>query len=157
MSASPIPFPLINGNRFSWASIVCSAIDEDLTGLRSISYKTNVARSEVRGAGRQRLGFTAGNVSHDASFSMLKEEWENFVSKLDSFGPYLDQVFDIVVTYTDDNNTTRTDFLVGCRIKGESDDRSNGTDGLEVKVDLDIMYLVKQGLNNDQFEGFVGQ
>lgn len=153
MAAIPVNNPIINGYRFSWASIVLSVAGSDQPGVKSISYKNAIARSEARGSGRQRLGMTAGNYTPEASFAMLLEEWENFKSTLDQSGPWMDQPFDITVSFTEGSNL-RVDVITGCRVKSEAKDYSNGTDALEVKVELDVSgTITSNGLNNPPFTG----
>jgi hypothetical protein len=156
MPLIPVSYPTVNGYRYSWASIVATiasgTVTQQLVGLKAISYSNSVARSEVRGEGRQRLGFTAGNVGSDCSFTILKEEWFNFIFALDQLGPYLDQPFDLAVSYSE-GAIVKTDTIVGCKIKKDAHDHSQGTDGLEVKVDLDITYILLDGITTP-FTGF---
>jgi Asp-tRNA(Asn)/Glu-tRNA(Gln) amidotransferase C subunit len=156
MAVVPLSYPLINGYRYSWASVAAilgaGSFTQELSGLKSINYATEVSRGEARGAGRQRLGWTAGNVAHTASLEMLKEEYMNLVEQLSAIGPFLDQVFDIPVSYTE-NGVTKTDKVVGCRIKKDAHDHAQGTDALVVKIDLDIMYVLPNGVTTP-FAGF---
>lgn len=134
-------YPLINGVRYSFASIEADVAGRTVLGMKEIAYTETLEPGEVRGTGSQLLGRTAGDYSVEPSMTMYREEWDDL---LDALGEgYLRKSFDVKVTYADEGAPTKTDRLVGCRIKSVEQSNSQGTDALEVKLDLHCMYLVR--------------
>lgn len=138
--------PLINGTKHQFASINVSIDGVEFNEFTKIDYKDNVERSRVEGNSRETLGFTKGGYKAEGSFSLILREFQNFIAFL---GPgYYDVVFDITVSYDDDDGGGMiTDEIIGCRIKEISKSGSKGTDALEVEVSLDVTKLRLGGLD----------
>jgi hypothetical protein len=142
-----ISYPLVNGKRLGWSriKIAVDKVGGEIFGFRAIMYKNAIERGKVRGHGRQVLGFTEGDLDSDASITMLEEEWRAFIAVLGS--GYMDVPFTTTVSYVLPDGTTTSDQLVGCLIKEDPHDHSQGVDGLEVSVPLDLLYVKVAGLN----------
>ena len=136
-------YPLINGLRYSWASVAIKLDSANQLGIKEISYSHSVDRGEVRGVGPQVIGHTRGEYKAEGSITFLKEEYDAFVAK--NGDGYMEKVFDISVSYAEIGNATVTDQLVGCRLSKAEKSPSAGTDALEVSCDLTILYLIENG------------
>jgi len=132
-------YPLINGHRYSYASIELDRNGKKFYGHKEISYSQDLEPGEVRGAHAQLLGRTKGELKAEGSLTTYLEEWQEL---LDSLGDgYMEQAFDITVSYAEDGRPTVTDKLRGCRIKKVEESHSQGTDGLTMKIDLHILWI----------------
>lgn len=134
-------YPLVNGVRYSFASIEFNIAGKIILGMKEIAYTETLEQGELRGTGSQVLGRTAGDYSVESSCTMYREEFDDL---LDTLGEgYLRKSFDVTVTYADEGAPTKTDKLVGCRIKSIEQSNSQGTDGLEVQLQFHVMYLLR--------------
>ena len=134
-------YPLVNGVRYSFASIELVVAGKRILGAKEIAYTETLEPGEIRGTSSQILGRTAGDYSVEGSCTLYREEWDDL---LDTLGEgYLRKSFDVTVTYADEGAPTKTDNLVGCRIKSVEQSNSQGTDGLEVQLQLHVMYLLR--------------
>lgn len=132
-------YPLINGHRYSYASIEADVNGKKFYGHREISYSQDLEPGEVRGAHSQLLGRTKGELKAEASLTTYMEEWKEL---LDALGDgYMEKSFDITVSYAEDGRPTVTDKLRGCRIKRVEESHSQGTDALAVKIDLHVLWI----------------
>lgn len=140
-----IPYPLINGVRYSYSSIKLTVNGKQIVGHKEVSYKQSKEPGHVRGAHPEKLGRTQGDLENEASLSLYEEEWNEL---LDALGDgYMDKVFDITVVYATNEDVTRiaTDKILGCQIKDIDKSRSQGNEGLEVKLELDVMEIHLNG------------
>jgi hypothetical protein len=143
----------VNGYYPSFVSIGVSIGGYDAgADLTAISYKDNVDRGEVRGAARQVLGRTRGDYKCEGSIEMLLAAYKAMRARLGN--RFYDEVFTITVNVAEDDTAPiTTDELIRCRFKGRDHDHKQGTEGLSIKIDLDI-----DGLVEDQqlpYEGFL--
>jgi hypothetical protein len=136
-------YPLVNGTRYDWAAASFKFGGSNEYGLKEISYTDTMERGDVRGVGPQIIGHTRGEYKAEASFVMLKEEFDAMVAK---FGDgWMEVSFDISVSYAATGNATTTDKIVGCKISKVESNPSQGTDALEVSCDLTVMYVIRNG------------
>ena len=138
----PTPkYPLVIVVRDSFASIELVVACKRILGAKESAYTETLEPGEIRGTSSQILGRTAGDYSVEGSCTLYREEWDDL---LDTLGEgYLRKSFDVTVTYADEGAPTKTDKLVGCRIKSVEQSNSQGTDGLEVQLQLHVMYLLR--------------
>lgn len=145
--ADPV-YPLVNGNRYSWASIEIVINGLRFRGFKEISYSNGLEPGEMRGQGVQKLGRTRGELKPEASITIFLQEYMLLIAALAPTGEgYLETEFDITVSYSDRNQPIITDTLVGCRLKKPDRSASQGTDALAVKCDLDLMFVKENGLS----------
>lgn len=137
-------YPLINGNRYSWASVRIRVGSTEYMDVTEISYSHTMERGTVRGVGAQKLGMTRGEYDAEASITFLKEGFDQLVEALGE--GYMEIPFDVAVTYADEGQDTNTDQLVGCRISSIEKNPSQGTDGLTVSCELDVQYIIENGV-----------
>lgn len=138
--------PLINGKKHQFASVSLKFDGVEFNEFTKIDYKHNVDRSRVMGNSRETLGFTKGEYKAEGSFSLILREYNNLIAFL---GPgYMDVVFDISVSFDDDDGQGMiTDEIIGCMFKEPGKSFSKGTDALEVEVSLDVTKIKENGLD----------
>ena len=143
-----IPVPRINGNYFDWSSVVITAAGGRFVGVTELSYSDTVERGGVYGTNRKRIGRTAGQVSNEASITMMKDDAQALMKAL-AKGPngYGDTPFLVTASYAERGRSPITDVLVDCVITGVADSHSEGTEALRVALTLDVMEIVRDGLS----------
>lgn len=133
--------PLINGHRYQFTSLEANVAGIPIPGITELTYSDTLEPGKVEGARPQLLGRTRGKYEAEASMSMYRQEFDELTTKLgDGYG---EKVFNIVANYGDDGQPTVTDRIVGCRIKKVDNQAQKGNDPLEVKLELDIMYITR--------------
>jgi hypothetical protein len=137
-------FPLINGNRYGWASVGFDIEGAEQVHVTECTYEHNLEPGEVRGTGPQVAGTTLGEYSASGSITFNQEGWDELRAKLGD--GYMAKRFQLTVSYADEGQAVTTDELVGCRITGVSKNPSQGTDGLTVECALHIMYIIENGV-----------
>jgi hypothetical protein len=148
----PVPFPLVNGSRLSFASIEALIASNLFYGIKEISYSEMLEPGEVYGTSPQLMGRTRGQYKSEASFTLFKEEWLDMQLALSTAGSvlglgWMEFPFDVVVSYAEIlGGPIQTDKIRGCRVKKAEDSHSQGTDALVVKVELSTMYVLRNGL-----------
>lgn len=137
------PYPLINGRRLSFTSIDLRVRGIAVTGVKEINYSDKLEPAKVMGTKAQALGRTLGPYECEGSLTLYKEDFNELIAQLgDGYGAV---AFDVVVHYAEEGLQTSTDEVCGCRIKNVEDSPSQGGDPLEVKIDLDPMYILRNG------------
>ena len=139
----PIEYPLINGVRYDFSSIVFHINGDIVLGVKEISYKNSRDRGELRGTSPQKLGRTRGQYKSEASATVYRREFDELIIKLGD--GYMEIVFPITVSYADDGQPLVTDTIVGCTIGEDDHSNSSGTDPTEVKLTFDPMYILING------------
>ncbi len=138
-------YPLVNGQKVSFASIEIKIGTLLLTGFTDLSYSQTLEPGIFRGTRAEKLARTIGEHNIEGSFTLVKDESLDLIASLGN--GYMQTPFDITNTYSEINSTTlMTDVLTGCRITSEEDSHSQGTDALVVACDLDIMKMTRNGL-----------
>lgn len=105
MQVIPNEIPvLINGSTYNWAQIRIqfSNMSTSVVGVTSISYSASREMENVYAAGDQPIARSSGNVTYEASITLLKDE----VVRLQNASPFGDitlmEPFEIVVSYRSD-------------------------------------------------------
>lgn len=144
----PIPYPLINGHRFDWTSVVCTIDGIPYTGIKSITYKQALTPGIVRGTRSQPTGRTRGQYEPEGSFEMYKEDYQLLIAALSLNGVrgYMEVAFPILVQYSSGLSVV-SDLLAGCRLSSDEDSGAEGSDAMVVSCDLSIMYVLRDGLS----------
>lgn len=132
----PIANPLINGRRFSWASLELSIDDTIIPGVLSIDYDDGSEPGIVRGTDSVALGKTAGQHKVTCSMKMLRSEFENLKNeKLGGVG-FMKRDFGIVVTYFEESLGVIADRIEGLNISNVKAANSDSTDASAVELTL---------------------
>lgn len=134
MPASQISYPVINGQRHSFASIELKIGSLIFLGFKSINYSRTRTRALVRGNSPDPLGKTRGENEYSADCEMYLAEWNLLMSTLGK--GYGDATFSVNVTYSENGFDTITDNLLGCTIDSTEASQSQGSDPLTRKFNL---------------------
>lgn len=137
--------PLVNGHRYSFASIELVINGRPISGFTEITYKDSVERGKIHGKGSKPIGRAIGKYECEASCKLYKTDHQELIAAL---GPGFGKVaFDVTVTYGEDGEPTTTDTLVGCMIDENDVNNSQGTDGLMVSLKLNPMEVLWNGIS----------
>ncbi len=147
---SELEYPTINGHAASWASIGLQLSGANLSGsqalrgFKAISYKTTVERTAVSGAGREVMAYTEGTVAHEASITWI---WETYDHLLQTLGEgFMDKGLVLSVSFRlGVNDTIRTVQITAAGMKETGGDFSQGSDGLESPMPLDVLRILYDG------------
>ena len=120
-------FPIVNGYEYGFASVELRWRDKRYTGFRSINYKHSRDVGFAEGSPTQPLGLTRGSVE-------------------DMGEGYLEEVFDVLVTFAEQGQATCTDELRGVTLTEESFDNARGADATMVKRSLKGLMLLPNGV-----------
>ncbi len=137
--------PLVNGFRFSFASVEVTYKGKRIPILKAINYTQEKMPGEVRGNHSQVVGRTRGDLKDTGSMEVYEEEFDDLITSLGK--GYMEQTFDIVASYAEEGQKTITDKLYGCIMTKVDKSHTQSTDGLVVKCDLHIMHIDLNGLN----------
>jgi hypothetical protein len=140
-----INYPLINGQYFDYTHIETKFNGSIFIAYKSISHNKKLEPTAVYGADPMPLGFTRGTAEFEGSVEMYLAQYKLLIAKLGQ--GYMEKSFDIVINYAATGMPTSTDELLGCRIKGEDNSHSQGTDPLMTKFDLAILRIKTNGLD----------
>lgn len=162
----PLALPLVNGRRFDFSSVEVKTNGASIVGraVSSINYSDTLEPGVVRGGSPLPLGLTRGEYTAEASMEMPKEESVLFLAALVAQATgaaallgatgsaipqgYMEVRFEIDVAYAESMLAAaiQVDHLNGCRIKSVSDSHARGADGLMVRLDMFVQYIVRNGL-----------
>lgn len=138
-----ISYPLVNGHRYSFASIEVDFEGKKFLGFTEINYKDSLEPGKLRGLGPQVIGRTRGDYDSEGSFKCFRQEFDELTTALgDGYG---EKSITIAVTYSEENQPTVTDRLTGVRIKSVDNSNSQGTDATEVSCELDVLLVERNG------------
>lgn len=135
-------YPLVNGHRYSFASIEATINGKVYVGFKAISYDAANEPGVFRGTASQDLGTTRGKFNVKGSITMGREEFDNLIAGLGD--GFMQKRFPITVGYADEGSPVKTDSLSSVRITNVGNDHSEGNEALMVKLDLYIG-MVKYG------------
>ncbi len=159
--AAAIQYPLVNGRRFDYSSVRISFAGKNYIGVKEISYKMQLQPGDVYGTSAMKLGRTRGQFKPEASFSMYREEWGDFLIFLSTGPPaqqagivtppggFMEVPFDIYVNIYEQGQGVQLtqippqqDKIIGCRIADVDHVYSASADALLVKCVLDVIDIV---------------
>lgn len=138
-----ISYPLVNGVRYEWSSAEIKLNGLTFLGIKEVAYNHKLEPSKVYGVHPQPIGRTRGVYSAEGSVTMYLSEANQLIESLGD--GYMEQNFDMVVTYAEIDQDSITDEIIGCRIKSDDSSLSQGADALVKKFDLDVMFLIRNG------------
>ena len=145
-----LTYPTVNNKAYSWVSLSLRISGEGLAGARltklikAVSHKTSVERGEVRGTDRQAYAHTAGKVTHEASITFVKEEFDALCAELGE--GFMDKPLTLTVS-TKEGANVDTVTITASGMKEYGGDYSEGIDGLECVVPLDTLRILKNGVS----------
>ena len=149
-----VGYPLFNGRYYSFSSIEVwmGKVTAPQLSFKAINWKTALKPGMGRGTTPNKLIRTRGESEPEGDFEMYVHAWEAFKLTLAAQGApligYGEVEFDIVVQMREEPNLPiATYMLKSCRCAGEEYSNSSGTDPATVKVTLDVMDILTNGLS----------
>jgi hypothetical protein len=146
----PLPTaPLINGYRYSWASIELSV--QSLTNkpqvfvdIQSLDWSETLEIAFMRGTSRAPIGWTSGQYTpEDLSLKLGKSSFSQMITQM---GPgWLGLNILLAVTYADIGEPLTVDGF-NCRIAGRADSNQQGPDPLTTTVKLKPIQITTNGI-----------
>jgi hypothetical protein len=148
MPTFPVQYPMVNGHRYSWASVEIGANNGAVVrGIKSIDYDHSLTPTKIMGTGPNPVGRTRGVYEAKATIEMYRTEWENLKATLGQSGVGFGETsFPITCQYADVGQPVVTDTLEGCRVENPSFSGAEGADALTVKITLNVMRILENGL-----------
>lgn len=136
-----INYPTINGHYFSFASIEIDVEGTKLRGFKEINWEQSVEAGAVYGTHPQQLGDTRGKLECSGSLSMFYPEWMTLRKQLGD--GYMRKRFTVTVIMSETGGPESSErvALNGVRITKVNPSLSEGTDPVEVSLDLHIMWI----------------
>jgi hypothetical protein len=153
--ANRVVQPLINGHRYSYASIEFIAAGVQFFGVKSIKWGASLKPGVIRGIDSVRVGRTPGEGERTCEVVMYLREANALRATIgQSYGR---RPFDIVVQYAEpyDPDKTRniegvtTVAIKGCRITEEETANEEGPDATTVTFSIDPHDIITNGLSID--------
>ena len=144
----------VNGNQYSWGSIVLKVDDETLYGFTGLSYNQKRERTKAYGAGAHHAprGRSAGKYSAEAKLTGWRGSMQALRAKLaakaSDGASYGNVEFQIVAEYVSNDGSEEpiTVEVVDCVIASEDISDEEGPDPLKEEIGIDCMYIKKNGL-----------
>ena len=130
----------VNGNYYSFADIEAQALGLAFVGFTSVSYSDTVAIEYMRGAARNPIGTTMGELTPKGGITFHRPAWNTLLATLQALGTpggWRRTMMDLTVSYSSAAGLpTITDVIPGCQIGEVDSDQSSGSGGLMVKLAL---------------------
>lgn len=150
MSADPIR---INGNQFSWGSIILTCGGQQYNGFTSISYGDKRERVKAYGMGRHQAprGRSRGKYTTEpvklGAWTGSAELFREVLAALSGNGlSYGDVECQVLVQYVDTGEKSMTVEIERCVYVSTSTSNEEGAELLKEEVELDCMYIRRNGL-----------
>lgn len=147
---SAIPYPLVNGVRYDHSSLDVKLAGISYLGVKSLDWNDGLEPGKGYGTAAQKLFRTRGQYDASGSLELWAAESINFEAaqiQANSGVGFYEIVFPIDVTYvTEGGQPPFTTNLVGVRIKKRSESSSASSEALSTKYDLDVMYIIRNGV-----------
>jgi|SRR5215469_11127615 len=148
VGAAQLPYPLINGFAFSYASVegkfnLPSGLFV-IKGFKAINYKAPLEETKIWGSHPEPYARTIGKQDYEADCEMYLAEANALQTTI---GPGWSQVmFDMIVTYSTPGYLMIVDTLVGCRLMTpETGITMGSTEGVTRKFTLNPMSMRLSG------------
>jgi hypothetical protein len=150
MTVIPNEIPvLINGSSYNWSQIriQLSNMTTPFIGVTSINYSSSREFENIYAAGDQPIARSSGNVTYEASITLLKDE----VVRIQNASPLGDitllDPFDVIVTYRSDvASKITTEVLKNCQFTSNPTSVSQNDKSIAVELPL-IIAGIKRGNN----------
>lgn len=140
--------PIINGNKYGWASISLGIDGTDQTEFTAINYTVSQEIGKVRGKGSRKRGRTKGDSDSEGSFTLLKKQGQALVKKLGKGFMAGKRDFPIVVSYDETGeDEIITDSLLSCRIITVENAPAQGTEPATMVFTIDIGAVLLNGID----------
>lgn len=154
-----VPYPLINGHRFSFSSLQIQLAAKKTIGFKSISYKSSLKPAIVRGTNAQVVGRTRGVHESSGELVLYQEDWADFLAVLSTLSGFtsglspgglppgfMEVSWDAAVGYSETPvSPVQLNLLKGCRITDIDESHEEGEEALSVKLSLSILMIQYNG------------
>ena len=141
--ALPIQYPLVNGHRYSFASIEAIFNGIPFIGFSAVNYKASLKAGMVYGSRPQPIGRTRGKAEFTFDFEMYRLEFELFKATLGIAGVgFGESPFDTVVQYWEAFQPVTTDTILSARIEEVDLSNADGSDPSKVKCTCSCMGIL---------------
>lgn len=144
--STPVPYPLINGVRHSFSSIILKLQGQVFIGFKSIEYSRTRSRGIAQGNHPDPLGKTRGKNEYKATVELYLAEWNAFQAKLGA--GYGDKFFHVTVSYAESGFDNITDSILGCTMDTTDGGGSEGTDPSTRKFEINPLKIKFNGLDD---------
>ena len=134
----PIQYPLINGHRYSFASIEAKANGLKIIGFKSINYDDGLKPTALGGTTPVKIGRTRGAYEAKGDCEMYRLEANALMASL---GPgFYEVAWTFTVQYSEnDDQPVTTDTILGVRLESTASSNSDGPDASTLKFGLNII------------------
>lgn len=151
MPVNPAQYPMINGNRYEWASAEISLAGIIYEGFKTLNYKHSLKPGELYGNHVAMVGRTKGQYKVDScTGEMWKADYQRVIQAVRTLNPsvgYMEVAFPIMVAYSESlGDGVTVDQLLGARIMSDENGGTEGTDPLIVKMEFHVMRLLPGGI-----------
>ena len=88
--------PLINGESYAWAQIVCTVLNVPIVGITEISYKEMQEKKDNYGQGKYPVSRGYGKIETEGSITLLLytwRKWKPFAESLPMAGFWIFHLF----------------------------------------------------------------
>lgn len=143
----------INGNAYSWSSIVLKIDGDRFYGFDSITYGDTRERTKGYGMGRSHAprSRTSGKyipdpVTLSGDKDAIRELRKKLAASSESGKSFGNTKFEIVVQYIEEDNSPMTDTLESCVMIKGTGGGEEGSDALSNDIEIDCMLVRWDGL-----------
>lgn len=143
----------VNGNLYSWGSIILKVDAERLRGFTSISFSDKRERVKGYGSarhhapmGRSRGKYTIDPVKVVGFKGAIQTLREQLAAKAADGISYGDVEFDVVVQYVESGEDPYTVEIERCVFASNSSSDEESADPLKEEIELDAMLIRRNGL-----------
>ncbi len=140
--ADPILYPLIDGVRYSWASVKLTIGALQYLGCKSVNVNEKTDPAKIHGTGQNIIGTTAGMYDADGDIEFYQAEADQIVSSLGT--GWMNKAVKVQVQYADDGQPIRTKVL-SVRLTGRT---QGGSEGSEASTSKFTMFFLAPVLDN---------
>lgn len=141
--------PTINGHRFGWASMALDFDGVDQADIVEFNHKWSTERGKVRGKGTRIQGWTPGEDDNEADLTVNLRAWPKMLKALkEKHGKIRDAFFAMTVSTSETGeDEIITEEFIGCSLAGGEKGVKQGTDGLTVKIPLNVTRYKINGID----------
>jgi hypothetical protein len=139
----------VNGNTHSWGSITIKCGNQQFTGFTEITYADSRERAKGYGLGKHQAPTRRSRGKYGCENTKLKG-FKSSIQQLredlaDSNGNYGDTEFLVVIQYIDTGDKSITVEIGRNVIVKNSSSESEGADLLQEEIELDTMWIKRNG------------
>ncbi len=135
----------INGHEYSFSDIELRWNDIRYTGFKAVKYKHSREVGKAEGSRAELYGLTRGTYEGvEGSIIVLRKTYNQL--QADMGDGYMEEMFDIDVSYGAKYQDAVTDELRGCTITDEDFDNERGSDASYVELSYIGLQLLPNGV-----------